>query len=46
MTSLTAEEMAEAIASELLEQFTPDEAARVVARTPYLGDAEGKREAA
>jgi hypothetical protein len=38
--------MAEAIVLELLAEYTPEEAARVVARSPYLGDLEGKREAA
>lgn len=46
MTPRTTEEMAEAIVLELLAQCTPEEAIRVVTRSPYLGDAEGKREAA
>jgi hypothetical protein len=38
--ALTTEEMAEAIASGLLAEYTPEEAARVVARSPYLGPRE------
>jgi hypothetical protein len=41
--ALTTEEMAEAIVSGLLAEYTPQEADRVVARSPYLDPEHRKR---